>query len=60
MIFHYSMAEASIMSDSFMKRDATLGHVTLDKVEELTMSEDKTSRLKAAFLHACRGNLVSI
>ena len=29
------------------------------QLEELSMSEDKTVRLKAAFLNSCSGNLVS-
>lgn len=32
---------------------------TPGKLEELSMSEDKTCKLKAAFLHACRGNMVT-
>ena len=33
--------------------------MSLSKVEELSMSEDRTARLKAAFLHFCKGNMVS-
>lgn len=55
------MAETSMINESFAaQHESFLGHVTLDRVNELSMSEDKTARLKAAFLHSCRGNVVSL
>lgn len=53
-----TMAETSMINESFAaQHESFLGHVTLDRVNELSMSEDKTARLKAAFLHSCRGNV---
>ena len=53
------MNESSMLNESLAPNDSVLGHVTMDKVAELSMSEDKIARLKGAFLHACRGNIVS-
>ncbi|XP_077996932.1 nuclear pore complex protein Nup133-like isoform X2 [Glandiceps talaboti] len=45
--------DTSVCSESVL----TATPVVVDKVEELSLSEDLTHRLKAAFLHACRHNL---
>ncbi|CAH1791718.1 unnamed protein product [Owenia fusiformis] len=51
-----SLNDSSFLYDPVSRPDSALAF-TPAQVDELSQSEDKSARLKAAFLHACRGSL---